>query len=177
MFIAPFCSRPCYLIQMDHNSVIHLFILQFLSFTMKKITLLFLSTILLSFASCSVTEHSEEFNTLPKTAQGFINEFFPARYCIDVTVETENNSVVYYAKLTDRTKIKFDNLGLWSLVEMNNKQLPENFAPSKIFSYISTNYGSNYGERIERVGSNYEVKLKNNVILIFDFLGGYAGKR
>lgn len=146
---------------------------------MKKILFIF-SIIALAFVATSCDDDDDKkvsYESLPLAAKEFIQTHFSAATVR--LVEEDNDSYDVY--FTNGFEVDFDKDGIWKNVDGNYQALPETFLSLSPIDLINADAAARYqGAYITEVDKDvrkngYEVKLNNNVELIYEWNGTYRG--
>ncbi len=134
---------------------------------MKK--LLFIAVgILFSCSTLSAEERVIDHSALPKVAQQFIENTYPADKISIATEEKNFFDKDYKVILTSGVKIEFDAKGNWSEISCKtNSEVPMTAVPANVSSYVKTNFVNNKITKIEREKNNIDVELDNDIELNF----------
>ena len=149
---------------------------------MKKILFTFSMIALAIFAtSCSSDDDNDDktipYNNLPATAQTFSQTYFA-----DATVrQVEKDNDSYNLYYTNGFEIDFYTNGEWKSIESSYQQFPASLltlSPIDIINAdVTKRYSGLYIIEIEKdtKKNGFEVKLNNNVELIYEWDGTYRG--
>ena len=148
---------------------------------MKKISLLLVAVVLCSvsgFAADATDTYSVDRSDLPQPAQDFLKEYFPkARVGMVKTDKHLFKKTDYDVKLTNGTKIEFDNAGKWTSVDCKTAAVPSGIIPKTIRNYVSKNFSDVKIVKIEKSASKYEVDLSDGVELTFNPFGQFRSMK
>lgn len=146
---------------------------------MKKVVLsvILLLGALSASAIIPFDKYSINREDLPVTAQEMLNEHFPKAKVSMIKVDRHLlKKADYDVKLTNGTKIEFNNKGKWTLVDCKKKSVPETLIPKNIKSNAERKYPGEKIIRIRRSSLYYTVGLKNGKNLKYDLLGIFQGE-
>lgn len=115
---------------------------------------------------------------LPQPAQEFLNEYFPKAKVSMIKVDKHLlKKTDYDVKLTNGTKIEFNNSGKWTSVDCKTKEVPQKLILKAIRNYVSKNFPQTFITSIEKKTSGYEIELNDGVELKFNLLGGFKSMK
>jgi len=137
--------------------------------TFAKKTLTLLVAIV---AFCAVANASDDkpitLEQLPKTAQNLLKSHFSTKKIALSTMESGVFEKSYEVIFTNGDKVEFDRNGNWKEIRRKVLAVPDALIPSKIRSYIKSNYPNAKVMEIERDSREYDVKLNNRTELTFN---------
>lgn len=140
----------------------------------KLITSLLVFTFPLFAISCDDEEKVIPETDLPQAARNFIALHFPQQ-TIKLTVRDEE-SIEFEVWLDDEFSLEFNEAGNWNEINSRGTAIPAsiiNELPESLTTYLSENYATYTVVKLEIEGSFYEVKLSNQLELIFDGNGNF----
>lgn len=138
---------------------------------MKKVFfMLLLGVGVTAFAQDKAINYSQ----LPKNGQSFISSNFGAKSVSQVTLDDDVLSKEYKVYLANGTKVEFDGKGNWKEIDGNTTSVSPKFLAKNIQTYITSNYPKIQIKKIERDSKKIEVKLVNDIELIFDKKGKFV---
>lgn len=139
---------------------------------------------LLAFMAAALTnvrafdKYTIDRDELPQPAQEFLNEHFPKAKVSMIKVDKHLlKKTDYDVKLTNGTKIEFNNSGKWTSVDCKTKEVPQKLIPKAIRNYVSKNFPQTFITSIEKKTSGYEIELNDGVELKFNLLGGFKSMK
>lgn len=139
---------------------------------------------LLAFLAAALTnarafdKYTIDRDELPQPAQEFLNEYFPKAKVSMIKVDKHLlKKTDYDVKLTNGTKIEFNNSGKWTSVDCKNKEVPQKLILKAIRNYVSKNFPQTFITSIEKKTSGYEIELNDGVELKFNLLGGFKSMK
>lgn len=111
---------------------------------------------------------------LPKTAQSFLNTYFPNVKTKSIEKQYIANIVMYEVELQNDFDIMFNSEGEWQEVDApDGKTIPSGIALPSIEEYVNTNY-PDYGiNEINKTGEGYNVELVSGLEMAFNQLGEF----
>lgn len=141
---------------------------------MKKYLLL-ITVVVFSFISgYAFDKYSINREDLPEAAQQFLTTYFPkAKVGMIKTDKHFLKKTDYDVKLVNGTKIEFSNSGKWTSVDCKGREVPKDIIPRAIRNYVNKNYSDVRIVKIEKTSSKYEIRLSDDVELIFNLLGQF----
>mgnify|MGYP001033884783 FL=1 len=102
---------------------------------------------LLAFMAAALTnvrafdKYTIDRDELPQPAQEFLNEHFPKAKVSMIKVDKHLlKKTDYDVKLTNGTKIEFNNSGKWTSVDCKTKEVPQKLILKAIRNYVSKNF-------------------------------------
>lgn len=138
---------------------------------MRKYILTALMAIVI-FISASADKYSIDRSDLPLPAQEFLTTYFPDKKVSMVKTDRHLlKKTDYDVKLTNNTKIEFNNKGEWTVVDCKKREVPQNLILKAIRRYINKNYNDEKVVKIERKPLSFIITLSNGTELKFDRLG------
>ncbi|MDE6334231.1 MAG: PepSY-like domain-containing protein [Muribaculaceae bacterium] len=138
---------------------------------MKKIFLTAIFAIIMCL-SASADKYSIKRSDLPQTAQEFLSTYFPKNKVSMVKTDRHLlKKTDYDVKLTNGTKIEFNNKGEWTSVDCKTREVPQELILKAIRRYLNKNFSDVKVVKIERKSLSYELTLSDGVELKFDRLG------
>lgn len=139
---------------------------------------------LLAFMAAALTnvrafdKYTIDRDELPQPAQEFLNEHFPKAKVSMIKVDKHLlKKTDYDVKLTNGTKIEFNNSGKWTSVDCKTKEVPQKLILKAIRNYVSKNFPQTFITSIEKKTSGYEIELNDGVELKFNPLGGFKSMK
>ncbi|WP_158963857.1 PepSY-like domain-containing protein [Myroides fluvii] len=146
----------------------------------KIIAIALFTTLSFTFTACSSDDNNPvqieqvTLEQLPTTTQQFIANTFPNASVVGANKVTKPNYYGSYYKITlnNRVEIDFDQDGNWTEIETEDRSaIPTDFLVQEvplIYAYTTEHYKANYIIEIDRERKGYEVKLNNELELIFN---------
>lgn len=127
----------------------------------------------IGIASCNSESTYNDMTELPESAQAVVNENFTSNV-ISTKVETNTIGVdEYEVYLADGSKIKFEGNEWEEVTVTPGNSVPEYFVLEPIRVYVTETMPGQDIVKIEREKTGYEVKLANNMELVFDNNGTF----
>lgn len=123
------------------------------------LSLLAATTVSLQAAADRVIQYTQ----LPKTAQAFVEKYFPGRSAVLVTEDREFSGVSYEVRLSDGTEIDFTGKGQWKEVDGKRTALPTAFIPAQITKLIQSRHAGDAIVQIEKGRRGYKVELASGI--------------
>lgn len=108
------------------------------------------------------------FSQFPKNSQEFINQNFKGETITASFQETDFFSKEYKVILSDGTRVEFNDKGEWTEIKTFNKGIAESLIPSKIGSYVATNFQNAMVKELKKNKKGFSVELANDIELEFD---------
>lgn len=133
---------------------------------MKKLSLI--TSVLLAFVLFTNCEEETVITVqeLPTEINSFVENHFEnstISYAEKVRFEDEK----YKITLSTGYKISFNKKN--EMIKISgNSQVPNSVIPEQILDYVNSNFSSNYIEEWKKEKKNHEVKLDNDLELVFD---------
>lgn len=146
---------------------------------MKKL-LLTLIAIVLSTASAFAIFDKYTINrdALPEQAREMLEEHFPKKKVSMIKVDKHLlKKTDYDVKLTDGTKIEFNNKGKWTSVDCGKKTVPESLVAKAVRNYVAKNYDGSDIVSITRKNAGYDIGLSCGRTLRFNLLHQFKGEK
>ncbi len=134
---------------------------------MKKI--IFFILVIVTFSSIRAQKTNLE---VPSQINTFINKHFSGKTVVKYKKEIDKKGTEYKIYLNDFTKLEFNTQ--FEPVEIKSEsQLPESVLPSKIVSYVKSNYPALFILEWEKKKTKQQVELSNDLELEFDLNGNF----
>ena len=121
---------------------------------------------------CEKSDERVEPNTLPESAQSFIEEHFSATTIKSVVKDYDDLTYTYEVILADGTQIEFKKSGEWKGIDNRQSGVPSSVLPEKIATYLTSEYADHYVIEVER-DWQYDIELSNGVDLDFSLEGKF----
>lgn len=136
-------------------------------------------TLLVAGASAAhADKYTIDRSQLPETAQQMLTEYFPKAKVGMIKVDRHLlKKTDYDVKLTNGTKIEFNNAGKWTSVDCKDKEVPSGLIPAAIRRHVKKNYADVKIVGIEKKTLGYEIELSDGVELKYDLLGTFKGAK
>lgn len=116
------------------------------------------------------------FSDLPKTAQNFLNEYYPSDKVVSIDREGKHEGTEYDVRMASGHEVEFDVAGQWTDVDAPAQQyVPEGIVPEPIRQYVTENFQAFGINEISREKYGYEVELTSGLELRFDHDGIFIG--
>ena len=147
---------------------------------MKKINLLAIVIILLCavIPAKALDKYSIDRNDLPEISRQFLTEHFPKARVSMVKVDKHLlKKTDYDVKLTNGTKIEFNNSGNWTSVDCKTREVPSALIIKPIQNYVKKNFPETHVVKIEKKVTEYEIELSDGIELKFDRLGKFKSMK
>lgn len=137
---------------------------------MKKV--ICFALLLGAFGMASCTDKMVDASELPSKAQLFLESHFPdVRY--SVFLDYDGAAKTYDVSLFNGAYGEFDSKGEWKKLSFD-KGLPAAALPSNIVTYCAERFPAFAIVKMEREYRKYEVKLSNDMELVFDLEGNFV---
>lgn len=134
-------------------------------------TIIILSLIFNTSCNDDDSETPVQSQEIPSEIKNYVTTNFPSSTITNATIENDD-SHKYEITLSGGYKLKFNSANAIVDIEGTSK-LPDSVIPAKILQYVTTNYPSNYIISWETDSTTQEVKLNNNVELVFNMSGDF----
>ncbi len=145
---------------------------------MKKYVLLIVALFTTVLTSFAFDKYSVARNEITTAAQQILTEYFPkGKIGMVKTDKHLLRKTDYDVKLTDGTKIEFNNAGKWTSVDCKTKEVPSGIIPKTIRTYVSKNFPDVKIVKIKKTSSKYEIELSDDVELTFNLLGQFKSMK
>lgn len=133
-----------------------------------------IGTILLSLilmTSCEKeTVISEQ--DLPAEIKAYISTHFSGT-SIQRAVKEQDDGELYEVTLANGVKLEFNKNK--EIIDIDwNAKLPDSVIPSDLLTYANTHYPTNYVIGWEIQGSNQEIQINSNIVLVFTMSGDFV---
>ena len=120
------------------------------------------------FSSCDRTVSVDK---LPNQAKQFITANFNGTEVLSV----RKDGLKYEVVLFDGTEMEFKSNGQWVKVDCGMNPLPDGILPANTAQFLSAKFPVNYPTHVKYEHKRYEVELENDLDLVFDKNGNFAG--
>lgn len=110
---------------------------------------------------------------LPANAQTFLKTYFAKQEPTYILEDKEILSKEYKVQFANKLEIEFDGKGNWKEVDGKNNAIPTGIIPTKIATYVKTNFAKEKITKIEKGTLGNEVKLSNGLELKFNPKGNF----
>ena len=129
--------------------------------------------LMLHIACCMLlTSCADE--SLPPTAQAFIDEYFPHSDVVLIELDDDDDDdIAYCAWLNDGTKIEFDTEGQWQRVSRKKSGIPATLIPQDIMQYVKSHYPEEVIFKLSKKPYGYKTELSNDTDLRFNGQGQF----
>ena len=115
-------------------------------------------------------------DALPQQAQEMLLEYFPKAKVAMIKVDKHLlKKTGYDVKLTNGTKLEFNNAGKWTSVDYKTRAVPENLIPKAIRRHVGKNYADAKIVSIEKKAYGYKIELSDGLELKYDHIGTFKG--
>ncbi|MDE7119723.1 MAG: PepSY-like domain-containing protein [Muribaculaceae bacterium] len=141
---------------------------------MKKLFMaMFLAVMAIAVARAD--KYTIDRSQLPAAAQEMLEKHFPKAKVSMIKVDRHLlKKTDYDVKLTNGTKIEFNNAGKWTSVDCKTREVPQSLVLKPIRNYVAKNYAGLKIVEIEKKASGYEIELSDGVELKFNLLGSFT---
>ena len=136
---------------------------------LKIILTTVMAVVFFALPAAAFDKYSVNRNDLPEKAQQFLTEYFPKGR---VSKKTD-----YDVKLTNGTKIEFNNKGEWTSVDCKTREVPSGLIIKNIRNYVAKNFPDTFIVKIEKKSLSYEIELNDGIELKFDRLGTFKSAK
>lgn len=114
---------------------------------------------------------------LPETAREMLDEHFPKAKVSMIKVDRHLlKKTDYDVKLTNGTRIKFDNKGKWKSVDCGKREVPSALIHKTVSRHVTKNYASAKIVSVTKKLSGYTIGLSDSRCLSYDLLGIFKGE-
>lgn len=109
---------------------------------------------------------------VPTEIKNYVSTHFPSCTITRAIEEKGENDEMYELTLSCGVKLEFDKHK--NIIDIDGtSKLPDSVIPSKILSYVNSNYATNHILGWEIQSSNQEVQLNNGLTLVFNISGDF----
>lgn len=105
---------------------------------------------------------------LPAAIHQFLKKHFPDVVIRYASVDNDFFDKDYTVRLSDQTKVEFDDNNLWKEIDRGTQPIPADLIPLPIAQHIDKYFGGETIVKIERDRKHFEVKLKSGLEITFD---------
>lgn len=146
---------------------------------MKKFLLTLIAILISTTAAFAIFDkHTINREALPAEAREMLEEHFPKSRVSMIKVDKHLlRKTDYDVKLTDGTKIEFNNKGRWTSVDCGKKTVPESLVAKAIRNYIAKNYSGSNPVSITKKNAGYDIGLSCGRTLRFNLLHQFKGEK
>lgn len=131
---------------------------------MKKLLLLCLAMLTLTFSIKADDDRVVTFAQLPAPAQAFHKQHFADKVPLTVTVDWDDYTIYYQTG----EKVEFDKRGNWKSVDCRFAQVPDAIVPAQIKTQINAQFPGTFVVEIDQNRGGYDVKISNGLDLEFN---------
>ena len=111
--------------------------------------------------------------SIPPTAQAFIDKYFPHTNVVLTETDDEDDGIEYCVWLNDGTKIEFDAEGQWQRVSRKKSGVPATLIPQDIMQYVKSHYPEEVIFKLSKKHYGYKTELSNDIDLRFNDQGQF----
>jgi hypothetical protein len=145
---------------------------------MKKLNaFIMLALILTTSLSVSCKKDKEvDIKKTPKAVQDFVSTHFPNVDVLRAFKDYDDATYTWEIDLVNGFELEFNKSGEWTNIDGKTLAVPASILallPQSIITYCTTNYPNQFIVQIEKENKTYEIKLQNNVELVFDLDGKF----
>ena len=126
---------------------------------MKKLLLLMIALVAMSFSAKADHDRVITYNELPAAAQTLLKQHFANKVPLVVTMDWDDYTIVYESG----EKVEFDKDGNWKEFDCRSSQVPADLIPEQIKTHIKANFPGAAIVDLDRNRRGYEVKLSNGL--------------
>lgn len=145
---------------------------------LKIILTTVMAVVFFALPAAAFDKYSVNRNDLPEKAQQFLTEYFPkGRVSMVKTDRHLLKKTDYDVKLTNGTKIEFNNKGEWTSVDCKTREVPSGLIIKNICNYVAKNFPDTFIVKIEKKSLSYEIELNDGIELKFDRLGTFKSAK
>lgn len=112
-----------------------------------------------------------EASQLPKAITEFIHKHFPK---VEVSYAKQDSDIFernYTIVLTNGDKLEFTRKGEWTDLDCEHNQVPISAIPEPIRKYVNERYKNHKVTELKKERRHYDVKLSNDLELVFSLDG------
>lgn len=139
--------------------------------TIKFLALL--AAALIGLQSCEKDDQLIKADKLPSEAKSFLDANYPDVAINSVVKDYDDATHTYKVSLSDGTYVEFRKSGEWKEVENRVSGVRDSVVPTKILSYVKTNYPDELIVDIEHE-RGYDVELGSGLDLDFSSDGEFV---
>ena len=140
---------------------------------MKNALLTSLALSFLLITGCEKEKVVSE-TSLPGQAREFVTAHFPSAVIQQVVKDRDDLTTSYDVILDNQIRLEFDKDGDCYDIEGNGKtKLPDTVVPLKVLEYVQKTYPDSFISAWEKDKTDQEVKLSNNIELVFNLSGTF----
>jgi len=146
---------------------------------MKKILFTLLAMVMsVTAANAFFDKYTINRDELPETARAMLDEHFPKAKVSMIKVDKHLlKKTDYDVKLTNGTKIEFNNSGKWTSVDCGKRAVPEALVAKAIRNYVTKNYSGSTLVSIAKKNIGYDVGLSCGRVLRFNAIYQFKGEK
>lgn len=126
-------------------------------------------------AVCFADDRPIPVKNLPAAAKVFVKENFPGNDIVYAKIDVEMQKTEYEARLSDGSKVEFDEQGNWKEVDCHFKAVPAALVPQAVAGYVQEKFPGVAVTRISKKWYGFEVELQGDLELRFDKDGAFIG--
>ena len=140
---------------------------------MKKLSILFLSLMVLSVSSLFADDWVVPVSQLPANARSFIQKVFPDAQIFKV----EKDGRKFDVKLSNGVSIDFLSNGEWENIDSEYTPIPESAFPPAVIKALKASYPQAAIIDAEKEWGNYKIKLNNMMEVMVSGNGQIMGQK
>ncbi|MEI0488159.1 PepSY-like domain-containing protein [Brachyspira pulli] len=140
---------------------------------MKKLSILFLSLMVLSVSSLFADDWVVPVSQLPANARSFIQRVFPDAQIFKV----ERDGRKFDVKLSNGVSIDFLSNGEWENIDSEYTPIPESAFPPAVIKALKASYPQAAIIDAEKEWGNYKIKLNNMMEVMVSGNGQIMGQK
>ncbi|MEI0606493.1 PepSY-like domain-containing protein [Brachyspira pulli] len=140
---------------------------------MKKLSILFVSLMVLSVSSLFADDWVVPVSQLPANARSFIQKVFPDAQIFKV----ERDGRKFDVKLSNGVSIDFLSNGEWENIDSEYTTIPESAFPPAVIKALKASYPQAAIIDAEKEWGNYKIKLNNMMEVMVSGNGQIMGQK
>ncbi|MEI0476363.1 PepSY-like domain-containing protein [Brachyspira pulli] len=140
---------------------------------MKKLSILFVSLMVLSVSSLFADDWVVPVSQLPANARSFIQKVFPDAQIFKV----ERDGRKFDVKLSNGVSIDFLSNGEWENIDSEYTPIPESAFPPAVIKALKASYPQAAIIDAEKEWGNYKIKLNNMMEVMVSGNGQIMGQK
>lgn len=113
--------------------------------------------------------------SLPESAQQFIQKHFPNDNILQVKYEKEGTEKQYNVLFNNGNKIEFYKSGEWKKIECISSSIPQAIIPQAIDDFVTSNHSGQKIVKIEKEKQHIEIELSNMIEIRFNKSYSFIG--
>ncbi len=136
-----------------------------------------LAIVIPASAALPIDSYTIKRDKLPEAAREMLDKHFPKAKISMIRVDRHLlRKTDYDVKLTNGTKIEFDNKGNWTSIDCKKREVPTDLVNKTVKRHVTKNYSKAKIVSIRKKLSGYVIGLSDSKTLKYDLFGTFKGE-